>query len=223
MTEAASVEGYCKPARSGKIRAGAAATGPTGDAGGSDEVGAVLGHTLRRLRTGRGLSLERLAKASGVSRAMLGQIELGRSVPTINLLWKVARALDVPVPTLLGDGGGGGRTVVMRANEAKVLSSTTGAFTSRALFPFTPERKVEFYELRLAPRTIECAEPHSPGTQENLVVQAGTVEIAVGGERHRLGTGDAILFDADRPHSYRNPGDGEAVMYLVTTYLVGVG
>jgi DNA-binding XRE family transcriptional regulator len=57
----------------------------------------VIGRNLRRLRRRRGLSLERLAKASGVSRAMLGQIELERSTPTINVVWKIATALDVPL------------------------------------------------------------------------------------------------------------------------------
>lgn len=61
----------------------------------------IVGSNLRRLRLKRGLSLERLAKASGVSRAMLGQIELGQSTPTINVVWKIARALAVPFSTLL--------------------------------------------------------------------------------------------------------------------------
>jgi transcriptional regulator with XRE-family HTH domain len=193
-----------------------------GDHSGSAEVGAIVGHNLRRVRTSRGLSLERLAKASGVSRAMLGQIELGRSVPTISLLWKVAKALDVPFAMLLGTSGTSS-TVIMRASEAKVLTSRTGSFTSRALFPFTPDRKVEFYELRLAHRGVEDAEPHLVGTHENLIVERGSVEITVGNEHHILGSGDAILFEADRPHRYRNIGDGEAVMYLVMTYLVAVG
>src|SRR5689334_5182792 len=63
----------------------------------------VVGANLRRLRIKRGLSLERLAGVSSVSRAMLGQIELGQSTPTINVLWKIARALDVPFSTLLSD------------------------------------------------------------------------------------------------------------------------
>jgi transcriptional regulator with XRE-family HTH domain len=195
---------------------------PADDDSGSEQVGAIVGHNLRRFRTSQGLSLERLAKASGVSRAMLGQIELGRSVPTISLLWKVARALEVPFATLLGTTATTG-TVVMRAQTSKVLSSKTGSFTSRALFPFIPERKVEFYELRLCARGVEDADPHAPGTHENLVVHQGNVEIVVGSQCHRLGPGDAILFEADLPHSYRNTGDGEAVMYLVMTYLVSVG
>ncbi|MEP7126331.1 MAG: helix-turn-helix transcriptional regulator, partial [Byssovorax sp.] len=53
----------------------------------SSDLTPVVGANLRRLRAKRGLSLERLARASGVSRAMLGQIELGQSTPTINVLW----------------------------------------------------------------------------------------------------------------------------------------
>ena len=54
----------------------------------STDLAPVVGKNLKRLRTERGLSLERLAQSSGVSRAMLGQVELGQSAPTINVLWK---------------------------------------------------------------------------------------------------------------------------------------
>jgi quercetin dioxygenase-like cupin family protein len=33
-----------------------------------------------------------------------------------------------------------------------------------------------------------------------------------------LAAGDAIQFDADAPHEYRNAGEEEVVMYLVMTY-----
>ena len=182
----------------------------------------VVGTNLRRLRVQRGLSLERLAKASGVSRAMLGQVELGQSAPTINVLWKIARALEVPFSALITCRGAVG-TVVMSADKAKKLTSHDGNFSSRALFPFDAPRKVEFYELRLAPFAVENADPHPPGTQENLVVNAGTVEIAIEGKHHLLATGDAIVFEADVPHSYRNTGGTDALMYLVMTYTEAVG
>ena len=134
----------------------------------------IVGKNLRRLRTRRGHSLERLARLSGVSRAMLGQIETGKSVPTISLLWKVATALDVPFATLIAAQELLG-TVVLPRERAKVLSSSDGQFTSRALFPFDSERRVEFYELRLAPHHRENAEPHAvkcngeiSGAEENL-------------------------------------------------------
>jgi transcriptional regulator with XRE-family HTH domain len=181
------------------------------------DLAPIVGRNLRRLRLRRGLSLERLAQASGVSRAMLGQVELGQSAPTINVLWKIARALDVTFSALISARGAGG-TTVLRRTDSKTLSSHDGGFVSRALFPVDEPRRVELYELRLGARKTERAEPHPPGTTENLAVSAGQVEITVAGETHALGSGDAILFEADVPHVYHNPGDREAVVYLVMTY-----
>lgn len=183
----------------------------------SADLTPTVGANLRRLRIKRGLSLERLSRASNVSRAMLGQVELGQSTPTINVLWKIARALGVPFSALITHRGAG-RTTVMPASRAKILTSHDGSFSSRALFPFDEPRTVELYELKLAPRAVESADPHPPGTVENLVVTQGALDLVVGAERHALSTGDAILFEADVAHEYRNPGDTECVMYLVMTY-----
>ncbi len=181
------------------------------------DLAPVVGGNLRRLRMRRGLSLEKLAQKSGVSRAMLGQIELGQSAPTINVLWKIARALDVTFATLIQAREAGG-TTVLKKSTAKVLASQDGRFSSRALFPFDGPRRAEFYELRLAPKATEEAEAHAPGTVENLVVSDGQLELVVGKETHRLETGDAILFEADVAHSYVNVGARECVMFLVMTY-----
>lgn len=186
------------------------------------DLAPVVGRNLRRLRLRRGLSLERLSQRSGVSRAMLGQIELGQSAPTINVLWKISRALDVTFATLIQAREAGG-TTVLRKNQAKVLTSHGGVFSSRALFPFDGPRRAEFYELRLAPRATEDADAHAPGTLENLVVVAGQLELVLASERgegevHRLDAGDAIVFEADVPHSYVNVSHAECVMYLVMTY-----
>lgn len=181
------------------------------------DLAPVVGINLRRLRMRRGLSLEKLAQKSGVSRAMLGQIELGQSAPTINVLWKIARALDVTFATLIQAREGGGPTV-LKKSQAKVLTSQGGQFSSRALFPFDGPRRAELYELRLAPHAEEVADAHAPGTLENLVVSEGQLDLVVGKETHRLETGDAIVFEADVAHAYVNTGTKECVMYLVMTY-----
>jgi transcriptional regulator with XRE-family HTH domain len=187
-----------------------------------DDLAPTVGSNLRRLRVKRGLSLERLAQASGVSRGMLGQIEQGKSVPTINVLWKIARALNVTFSALIHTPVAGG-TSVLRKTDARLLSSLDGRFTSRALFPFNQPRHVEFYLLGFAPGALENAPPHPPGTVENLVVHAGEVEIEAGGHLHRLSAGDAIQFDADLEHVYRNRNDVAATAYLVMTYAREVG
>lgn len=181
------------------------------------ELVGVIGVNLRRARKQRGLSLEQFGHLAGVSRAMLGQIELGRSAPTIKILWKIARALEVPVGALLGRDAFG-ETRLIPASRARILSSPEGTFRSRALFPVDTSRKVEFYELALKGGAQEKAEAHPPGTTKNLVVCQGSVEIAMDRCEYSLSVGDAIFFAADVPHVYRNTGETEARMYLVMTY-----
>src|SRR5512138_2204332 len=189
---------------------------------GGAELTHTVGKNLKRLRAERGLSLEKLSRVSGVSRAMLGQIELGQSAPTINVAWKIATALGVPFSALLSERTEGGLHV-LKAAESKKLTSHDGRFISRALFPFDERRRVEFYELTLKPGGVEQAHAHNPGTIENLVVSQTQLEMDVGGRREALGTGDAIVFEADVPHVYRNLAGGETVMYLVMVYADVVG
>jgi transcriptional regulator with XRE-family HTH domain len=182
-----------------------------------DLIGQRVANNLVRLRSKRQLSLDALARLSGVSRAMLAQIESGRSVPSIKVLCKIAQGLKVSVAAFLDDRAFSG-VALLPAAESKRLVSADGGFVSRALFPFDVQRQSEFYELRLAALVREEAEPHAPGTQENLVVAQGVLEVSVNEERYLLATGDAMLFYADQPHGYRNPADSEAVAYLVMSY-----
>jgi quercetin dioxygenase-like cupin family protein len=108
--------------------------------------------------------------------------------------------------------------LLLRESAAKRLASQDGSFISRALFPFDKPRRVEFYELRLKPHALEEAEPHPPGTAENIVVSSGAVTITVGTAVHELSQGDAILFVADVAHAYHNRSDRDVLMYLVMTY-----
>ncbi len=184
--------------------------------------GPDVASNVRRLRGEQGLSLEQLSRASGLTQPMLEKIENGEIVPSIGVVWKIARALAVPFSALLTTQDRAGNKV-LRRKEARRLTSVDGKFASRALFPWNEPRRVEFYELWLAPRGVEQAEPHQAGTRENLVVTSGQLDLTVGGETFHLDTGDAILFDATVAHTYANPADAECVMHLVMTYAGEVG
>lgn len=182
-----------------------------------DPISQRVAQNLLRLRGKRHLSLDALARQCGVSRAMLAQIESGRSVPSIKVLCKIAKGLKVSVAAFLEHRAFEG-VALLTASQSKRLVSANGAFVSRALFPFDVARQSEFYELRIAPLGEDRCEGHGPGVQENLVVAQGVLEISVNEERYLLSPGDSILFYADQPHRYRNPADSEAVAYLVVTH-----
>lgn len=166
----------------------------------SSDLARIIGNNLRRMRKQQQLSLESLARISRVSRAMLSQIGLGRSTPSISVLWKIAVSLDAAISALLC-ANLMDEVYLSAASEGKWLSSAGSGFRSRALFPFDKPRRVEFYELRINSGAVENASPHAPGTIENLVINHGTVEITVGEDLYRLASGDAILFKADVAHN----------------------
>jgi transcriptional regulator with XRE-family HTH domain len=179
------------------------------------DVPAIIGTNLRRLRKSHGFSLERLAELSGVSRAMLGQIETGKSVPTVSLLWRVADAFGVPVTTLV-DTHQEPATVVLSRDRAQVLVASSGLFFRRILSPAGRTRAPEFFELRIAPRHREQFEAAPAGTRHNLVVAVGVLTVAIGNEpRIDLEQGDAIAFEASSAFAYENKGSSEVTAYLV--------
>lgn len=177
----------------------------------------VVGDNLRALRQAKGLSLDTLARLTGMSRALLGQIELAKTSPSVGVVWKLARAFDVPFSSLLARPQATA-TSVLRAKNAQRIVGGDGRFSSRALYPLGSEPDAELYELVLAPHSREDAQPHQMGTRENLVVIAGRLELTVDKERFELGRGDAILFGADVPHSYANLEKEECHMILAMTY-----
>ena len=192
------------------------------DVGGS--LDAVVGQNLKTQRTEKGWSLDDLAREAGVSRTTLGQIEMGKSVPTIGVVWKIAQTLGVHFSVLLASSSAVSSSAVSSSASktaratAKKLTSADGRFSSRALFPLDQSGAAEFYELWLAPHSKEEAEPHRPGTRENLIVTAGKLELRFGGQVVHLGPGDCVNFAADVAHSYVNNGGDDCWMYLVMNY-----
>jgi transcriptional regulator with XRE-family HTH domain len=181
----------------------------------ADALELLVAANLARLRAERRLSLDALARASGVSRAMLAQVESARSVPSIKVLSKIASALKVSVAAFLRSHAANG-IEYLPAEKAARLVTSNGRFSARALFPETTPAAAEFHELRIAPLHIEACTMRAPGTTANLVVASGTLEISVSGRTQLLATGDAIVFDADQPHTVRNPGNTEAHAFRVT-------
>jgi transcriptional regulator with XRE-family HTH domain len=182
------------------------------------ELLSSVGRTVRALRMRKGYSLERLAKQARVSRAMLSQIELAQSAPTITLLWRIAAALDVPFSALLG-AEAAPRARLVRAEHGVRLRSERGGMISRPLFPVgVRPRRTELYELELAPSASEPSAPHPAGTVENLVVVRGELRVLVGGDAFLLGAGDALEFQADVEHAYENASARPLTVHLAITY-----
>jgi XRE family transcriptional regulator, regulator of sulfur utilization len=187
-----------------------------GDSLGAAELARRVGQRLREERQVRGLSLDDLSRASGVSRAALSQIETRKSSPSISVMWKIAVGLGVPFSQLLGGEGEDG--VILKRADSQPLRSPDGRFETRPLTPAGTTPWVEVYELKLSARSTHRSEAHAPGTRELLVVLSGSMHIEVGQTSYDLEAGDSLAFRADLPHSYGNPGASEARAHNLIIY-----
>ena len=174
-----------------------------------------LGVRARDLRKDRGLTLDELAAASGVSRAMISKLERGEKNPTLVIAARLAEGLGVSLSRLAGVEERREVVVVPREKRPVLRDPETG-FERQSLSPTFAGRGVEFLR-NVVPEGSTSGDfpPHRKGVEEHLVVERGQLEAALGGETYLLREGDALFFEADVPHRFENVGRGECSYYLV--------
>ena len=189
---------------------------PPGDEIGAADLARRVAENLREQRKRRDMSLDQLAQLTGVSRAALSQIETRKTNPTIGVLWKIASGLGIAFSDLIGESRLS--LSVLRRGESQLLRSLDRKFESRPLMPPAGVSQIEMYELTLAARARHASEPHGPGTKELVVVLTGTLRMTVGDRADDLEAGDSVVFDANIPHVYENPGSSEARYHDIIIY-----
>lgn len=182
---------------------------------GAEELAGRVGRLVRDHRTAQDLTATELAERSGLSRTILARIERGEGNPSIGTLWRIARALRVPLGSLLGEDVAP-RARVVRAGEGRTIDDPSG-LVGRFLHADPRERRAEVVALELPVGTRRESPAHQLGVEELLIVTRGSVEVTVDGETHVLRPGDAMLFAADRPHVYATAGRGpcEALNWIL--------
>lgn len=178
-----------------------------------DSMNLIVAKNIRRLREENKLSMDELAKLSGVSKSMLAQIERGEGNPTISTLWKISNGMKVPFDAL---------TVrpkspyeLVKTSELQPILEDGGKVKNYSVFPDNENRRFAVYYLELDPGSYWESEPHLRGTTEFITVFAGCIEINSSGQQFTVGKGESLRFMADTVHSYKNTGDGVAILHMI--------
>jgi transcriptional regulator with XRE-family HTH domain len=172
-----------------------------------------LADNLRAIRETRGLSQAQLAQLAGIPRPTWTHLESGAANPTLNVLIKVADALQVRLEELLAPPRDPGRLV----KAADLPTRQRGNVTVRKLLPESLAG-LDLERLDLPAGARMGGVPHGPGTREYLTCERGQVELTVAGAAYKLEAGDVVVFRGDQRHGYRNPGTSAAVAYSVIAF-----
>jgi transcriptional regulator with XRE-family HTH domain len=200
------------------------------------DAAAAFGERLRGERRARGWPIERLAAASGVSRAMISKIERGESSPTAVVLGKLSAALELSVSQLLapagqaptgdgtGDGTGGGTGadarrrggLVRRAADTPEWRDPDTGYLRRQVS--TPRFPAAVTEVTLPPG---ARVPYPAGAYafiaQLVLVLSGQLTLTDGSDRHLLAAGDTFELGEPRPREFRNDGAGDCRYLVIVT------
>lgn len=173
---------------------------------------------LKHLRKSRKWSLDVTSQHTGVSKAMLGQIERGESYPTTATLWKIATGFEVSISSLIeAIPEEPTETLLRDAGDLRQNRSADGLAVA-PLFPFEQRLGFEYMELSFRPGYERISDPHEPGVIEFITAISGRLEVLVDETWQVLEVGQSLRFRGDRSHGYRNKGPNTAVVMTIIHY-----
>ena len=162
----------------------------------------TIGNRIRELRGQRGMTLQALATASGLSPSMLSLIERGRTSPSIGSLVVIARALQVGMSDLLADNVEREDKLIVRSSEARVVE--TARHVVRRLLREDLRLGVSIAINEYAPYTGSAERPISHDGYEFGFVLEGVLTVEIDGCKHKLNPGDLISYSSTRKHRLWN-------------------
>ncbi|MFW5642231.1 MAG: helix-turn-helix domain-containing protein [Roseicyclus sp.] len=178
------------------------------------DIDRALARRLHGLRTGRGWSLDELARRSDVSRATLSRLERVEVSATAAVLGRVAAAFGLTPSRLLQLAEDEGPPLVRRRDQGLWLDPETG-FRRRSVSPPAVGLAGEVIEGEL-PAGVRLAypAPPRPGLEHHLVLLEGVLTLEVAGAAHRLEPGDCLRFRLTGSNAFVTPAD-KGARYLL--------
>jgi transcriptional regulator with XRE-family HTH domain len=170
-------------------------------AGDLDVLASRVARSVRAHRQARGMSISRLAAKAELAKTSLVTIESGNGNPSLETLWRIANALDLPLGALL-DADEPPPTRVIRAGEGTQVEGESG-MVARLILGEGRAHRTEIFDAHLPKRADYRSGAHAAGTEELVLCYSGALVVGPEHDDTRLDPGDALWFPADVPHRYK--------------------
>ena len=161
----------------------------------------VIARSLRRERTRAGLSLTEVARLAGISKSTLSQLEAGTGNPSVETLWALGVALDVPFARLVEPQVAA--VQVIRAGEGPAVFSERADYVATLLSSSPPHARRDLYLIAAEPGQPRISDPHMPGVVEHVVLSAGRASVGLTEDPVELRPGDYMSYPGDQGHIFR--------------------
>jgi transcriptional regulator with XRE-family HTH domain len=177
----------------------------------------IIGTRIKNFRERLGLTVEDLAKNSGVDVGLVKSIEAGKEYPGIGVMVKLARALGQRLGTFLDDQYVDDPLIV-RASERKEETASykggaVGHYHYYALAKNKSDRHMEPFFIVIDPNQEKKLSSHEG--EEFIIVVSGEVELIYGKQSYVLKAGDTFYYNSIVPHHVGAAGNEKAQIYAM--------
>ena len=181
-----------------------------------NDIVSNIGTYLRTIRKLRNLSLDETAALTGVSKAMLGQIERGESSPTVSTMWKISSGLKITFSALMGDASDSYKAVAL--GELQSVYELDEKMIVHVIFPFDPIRGFEYQYVEMKPGCNHISPTHDNVLEEYIVVGQGVFVLTINDQTFTLREGSSIKFRGSENHTYINHSNETVILHMVLRY-----
>jgi len=177
----------------------------------------LIGRKLKSSRLKRDKTIQELAEKSKVSSNMISRIERGLTIPSVEILMKLADSLGLSLSYFVEEAEKGNTVVFTPSGEGKPI--------------FFFEDKHQISSLTQSLRDpgfsvfIDTLEPYCDSGEGGMVhtgeefamVLEGELDFIVDGMPYHLDEGDSLSFKATLPHSWKNGHNQQAkILWIVS-------
>lgn len=182
-----------------------------------DEINNVVSENLKFYRKQNGYSLEYLASLTGVSKAMLGQIERKESIPSLTTLWKIAQGLRLSFAELTSE------ILINHVKKVPVeriemIQSSEYGYIIYPYFPFDIQKKFETNMICLESNGHLSGTPYGSNSTVYITVYDGHLTLEVDGECYTINAYDSIKFNGNVFHLFENHSNNECRFNMIVHY-----
>jgi transcriptional regulator with XRE-family HTH domain len=169
-----------------------------------------IAERVSELRSAQALSLDALARKTGVSRSMISVIERGESSPTAVVLEKLAAGLGVTLASLFDGPTSDARTScgpVARRKDQPLWQDLASGYRRRNVSPPGVHQPMQIVEVHFPPgkSVVFEAAVRQIRVYQQVWVLEGAIDITVGDVCHRLREGDCLAMQLDGSTMFHNP------------------
>lgn len=168
-----------------------------------------LGEKIKDLRLQKRYTLRQVAGKTGLSIALLSQIENNAVSPPVATMLRIARALDVNIGYFFREEESREKAVVVRKNERRKIfrrmhaQHGEGGYTYEALAYTKNAKHMEPFLVEFEPKKKEELTFLNHRGEEFLFLFRGQLAFHYNQDEIVLDSGDSLYFDSGVPHAFR--------------------